>query len=304
MRRIYRLTVVAALVLIAVGLAGLLWYEPFGSDHSSGSSQAAPLQSPYAAVGAGAGNLDRLVDEFVEALSNRRVYRAPTPRQAAILAQSYRELRAGKLRRAAKRARPLGYGVVRYRDRATGRRLVMLIERRNPRRGWGLYVHSPRSRSRLMVEVAHPRADLESEHVGVGIFRRANASDLFVAGAHRYASADGSSDAAHTRRAIVLQPHGFDEGERGARYGEIVISSGEAPTGVVNSLGARLTARGFKTCVYRTHTCEALGGTKNVQGQSARAAGALFIHLELAFRLRERAAVRDRLVSTIAAELR
>jgi hypothetical protein len=194
----------------------------------------------------------------------------------------------------------------------------MLVERRKPRRGWGLYVHSPRSRSRLIVEVAHPRADINSEKVGVGVFRRANAADLLVAGSHRYAARDRSSDAAHDESGpfaavhrgalapgvVVLQPHGFDEGERSAQYGEIVVSSGGAPTSLATSLADRLKADGFSTCLYGPGHCKALGGTTNVEGRSARAAGASFIHLELALRLRRSDAQRARIVSDVANVLR
>jgi hypothetical protein len=264
------------------------------------------------------GDLGRFVDRFVAALSERRVYTSPTARQAALLSETYRAMRAGKLQRAESLARPLGYRVFRYLDTATHRRLTMLIETRKPRRGWGLYVHSPRSRSRLIVEVAHPHADLETEKVGVGVFRRANAADLFVAGSHRYAAEDGSSDAAHnpsgpfevvhrgalTPAAVVLQPHGFDEGERNAQYGQIIVSSGKAPSNLAASLAEKLRARGFPTCVYSPGHCEGLGATTNVEGRSTRAVGARFIHVELALPLRERDDLRTRVVSTVANTLR
>jgi hypothetical protein len=283
------------------------------SGHSSNSSESPSAQGARL-VRTARGDLGRFVDRFVAALNKRRVYVKPTPRQAKLLSETYRAMRAGKLSRAAILARGLGYEVVRFRDRATHRTFLMLLERRKPRRGWGLYIHAPRSRSKLIVEVPHPHSDIKSEKVGVGVFRRANAADLFVAGSHRRAAADKSSDAAHNESgpfeavhrgalkpgAVVLQPHGFDEGERSARYGEIVVSSGEEPTSLATSVAEKLKASGFPTCLYGPGHCEGLGATTNVEGASTRAAGALFIHVELALRLRERNSLRARIVSTLA----
>jgi hypothetical protein len=279
--------------------------------------RASAARLPQPAVRKASGRLDRLVDGLVAAMYRRKTYREPRAWQAARLARAYTAVRAGKLRRAALLSASLGYEVVRFRDTGSRRSVVLLAERVPRRRGWGLYVHSPGSRSALVVEVAHPGADIKTERVGVEVFRHAHASDLFVAGAHRYAAADESSDVAHNSRSAyeavhrarlqdrptVLQPHGFDSGERGRQFGEIVISSGDAPTAPVRSVAQDLRAAGFKTCLYEPGHCEGLGATTNVQGQSARAAGAVFVHLELALRLRETRALRARVVSILADRL-
>jgi hypothetical protein len=307
----YVAAVVAALALVT-GLAGLLGVGPL--DLGTSDSSEATKRQP--AVRSAAGELDRLVDDLVDRFSEGD-YEQPSARRAERLAAAFESVRAGRLERGARLARPLGYAVVRYLDRTTGRKLVLLVERRTPRRGLGLYVHSPRASSSSIVEVSHPGSDIKSERVGVETFRRVDASELFVAGSLRDAASDDSSDVAHNahsafeavhrtvleRGVLVFQPHGFDSDRRGESYGEIVASSGAAPTKVVRSLASGLRARGFDTCLYQEDRCDALAGTTNVQGRSARAAGASFIHLELARRLREDRALRAKVVSAVAEAL-
>jgi hypothetical protein len=298
-------------VLAAAGV-GILGLPP--PLHDSGSTQAAHKQEQRTTIRKTSGQIHRLVYDFVDRLSRRGTYREPRPGQAARLANAFGAVKSGRLTHAAALARPLGYGVVRYRDIDSGRTLVLLIERRVPRRGWGLYVHSPGSRSRLIVEVAHPASDVKSERVGVETFRSARAADLFVAGALRDEEPNDSADVAHNGKSAfeavhraalapgwtVLQPHGFDSARRGDQYGEIVVSSGGLPTELVRSLAGTLTAEGFDTCLYERGRCEGLGATTNVQGRTTRAAGALFIHVEMARRLRETQSLRARIVSALA----
>ena len=49
----------------------------------------------------------------------------------------------------------------------------------------------------LLVEVTHPVHDVNTPQVGVQAFREGRAAALLVAGTHRYANRDGSSDVAH-----------------------------------------------------------------------------------------------------------
>jgi hypothetical protein len=310
----YAAALVAGL-LLAAGLTALIGFEPLDFSGSN-PSQAAPEQRN--AVRKAAGDLGRLVDGLAQGMSRGDYYERPSDRQTRRLADAYRALRAGKLERAASIAGPLGFKVVRYLDRPTRRKLVLLVERSSRLRGWGLYAHSPRSGSKLIVEIAHPKADIKSEKVGVETFRLADAADLFMAGAHRYAAGDESSDVAHNRRTvfhavhraalasgvIVFQPHGFDAEARTSQFGEIVVSSGEVPTEIAGSLAEKLSAKGYDTCLYSPGHCEELGGTTNVEGQSTRTAGQRFIHLELALPLRERRAERKQIVAAVVQALR
>jgi hypothetical protein len=299
-------------LVLAAGLAGVLGLEPFDLGDSESNQAARPQKPP--AVRTTSGSLDRLIAALVERMADDAVYREPRSVEAARLARAFRAARAGRLHRAAALAGPIGYRVVRFLDADSRRRLVLLVERRPVRRGWGLYVHSPTSDSRLIVEVAHPGSDIKSERVGSAVFRLADATDLLVAGAPRYAGDDDSADVAHNDRSVfdavhraalargstVLQPHGFDSARRDAEYGDIVVSSGAAPTEPVRSLARGFQTRGFETCLYRKGLCEGLGGTTNVQGRSARAAGAWFVHLELARRLRESRRLRGRISAIVA----
>jgi hypothetical protein len=137
-----------------------------------------------------------------------------------------------------------------------------------------MYIHAPESRSRLIVEVAHPVADLKTLELGLELFRATDAAGLFVAGAHRDAGSNDSADVAHNPRTvfeavhgaaveaewIVLQPHGFEEARRPDRFGDMVISSGSTPTDLTRSLAERLTVAGFDVCLFGRDRCEGWAG--------------------------------------------
>jgi hypothetical protein len=310
----YVLASIVALVA-ALGLAAIIGIEPFDSGASSSGNGAGEKSG---GVRAAAGDLARLVDSLSAGMSRSDYYEKPSEADRSRLARAFEAVRKGKLKRAAALARPLSYRVVRYTDRPTGRQLVLLAERPPGRHGWGLYAHSPGSHSRVIVEIAHPKADIKSEKVGVETFRRANASDLLMAGTHRYAASGGVSDVAHetrtvfyaingaviSQRAIVFQPHGYDAEARTSEFGEIVASSGGVPTKLAELLAAHLSARGYDVCLYRPGRCEGLGATTNVEGQAVRAAGGSFIHLEMARKLRENRVSRERIASIVAKTLR
>ena len=238
------------------------------------------------------------------------------------MASAFRAIRAGRLEEASDLATPLSYTVQRFTDTVTGRSLVVLGERQNEDgswpHAWGLYVHSPGSRSPLIVEVAHPLDDVDTQIIGVELFRLADASDLFVAGASRNAEADGSSDMTHASGSVfdsihrsalhtgetVVQPHGFEE-RKHDDYGDIVVTSGSFPPQPLSlSLAEELRARGYGVCLYDGDHCKALGATTNIQGVSTRAAGAQFLHVELSEDIRLDPAQRDRVAAVIAKLLR
>jgi hypothetical protein len=310
----YALAAVAVLIVV-VGLAAIVGIGPF--DSGASSSPDATGES-VGDVKAAAGDLAGIVDRLAAGMSRSDFYEIPSESDRSRLARAFSAVRKGRLTRAAALARSLGYRVVRFTDRPTGRKLVLLADRPLDRHGWGLYVHSPKSRSRVIVEIAHPKADIKSEKVGVETFRRANAADLFMAGAHRYAAPGGASDVAHepgtvfyainrvaiSPRAIVFQPHGFDAEARTSQFGEIVVSSGGPPTKLAESLAARLGALGYDTCLYRRGHCEGLGATTNVEGQAVSSVGGSFVHLEMARGLREKRASRERIASVVAKTLR
>ena len=274
-------------------------------------------------VGANSGDLAAYVDSFVASIPEKgsEGYRAPTLAESARLAAAFDAVEDKDLEEAASLAAPLGYDVVPYADTVTGRDYVMLVERRNPDgswpRGWGMYVFAPEASSDLTVEVAHPIADASTEDVGVEVFRNADAEDLFVAGAHRNANAGGAADVAHEEASVfeaiheaaveaetvVFQPHGFSEAKHPG-YGEIVVSAGTSPTSLASDGRDALSVAGFDARLYDGDSYSDLGATTNVQGESARAAGAEFLHVEAVRTLRDDSARRAIFSDTLARFLR
>ncbi len=276
------------------------------------------------AVKSASGDLALRVNSFVAAIPGKDTgaYDVPTSSERATMVSAFDAIEAGNLSRAASLVDPLKYDVVQYKDTVTGRTFVMLAERRNTNgswpHAWGLYVFSPRATSDTSVEVAHPIADWNTEDVGVETFRKANAEDLFVAGAHRYANSDGSADVAHASTSVfeeihkaavesetkVFQPHGFSQADH-PDYGEAVVSAGTAPpTQFAQDVHVALRGAGFDARLYDGVSYSALGATTNVQGKSARALGADFLHVETIKPIRDDAARRSLLTTTLAQKLR
>jgi len=306
MGRVY--IVVAALVLSL-----FLGIEARGVE-----SYAAPT------VRVASGDLAAHIDSFVSLIpkSASEGYDTPTNSEKRAMARAYNAIEAGKLSRAASIVDHLKYGVVRYTDTITSRKLILLSERQNQDgswpHAWGMYVFSPKATSYATVEVAHPVADRNTEDVGVETFREANAEDLFIAGAHRYANSNGSADVAHAQTSVfegiheaaiesptnVFQPHGFSQTEH-PNCSEAVVSAGTAPpTQLAQEVHSALQNAGFDARLYDGIVCSQLGATTNVQGKSTRAIGANFLHVETIGSIRDNADRRSLLSGTIAGKIR
>ncbi|MFL5797897.1 MAG: hypothetical protein ACJ77A_08190 [Actinomycetota bacterium] len=245
-------------------------------------------------------------------------YDIPTRAEASAMASAFGAVQDGNLDEAAGIAGPFGYVVQPFSDTATGRHLVLMAERRNPDgswpHAWGMFVFSPGSRSRLVVDVAHPFDDIDTPQVGVETFRLAGARALLVAGASRYAADEGASDMAHATGTVfdavhrsllspgvlVFEPHGFETASH-EDYGNVVVSSGAfPPQPLARRAAAALLAAGFRVCLYDGSRCSALGATTNVQGASTRETGGQFLHVEMAPVLRSTEQLRHRVAEAIA----
>lgn len=283
----------------------------------------APPVSPKAAgssVRDAGGDLAAYVDAFVDTIPRRDTggYDVPTSTEVTRMADAYVRLAVGDAAGAASIAGPLSYEVVRYTDTVTGRRVDLLQEKRT-RAGtylhaWGLYGLAAGSTSPLVVEVAHPLADVHTQRQGVVAFRRGQgARALFVAGAHRDANPGGVADVAHQAGSVfhaiharavgsgarVYQPHGFGE----ATYADLdaVVSSGSTPTALTTSVGDALAAGGLRTCVFDGGaTCAKLRATANVQGQHTRSVGGEFLHVETVTAVRQDPIARARVAEIVA----
>jgi hypothetical protein len=281
-------------------------------------------------VGCGEGgpatvDLEDLVVDFVDTIPGRdsEGMTLPTDEEARRFIQGVRAARDGDPGRAAELVDPLAYDVRTVVDSVTRRRLYVFEERRSDAgdwpHGWGMYVIAAEPSRPLVVEVSHPVYDINTPQVGVAAFRHGDAFGLLVAGTHRYANADGSSDVAHDDRTMfaevnralvrraqtVLQPHGFDEGGSARSTGDtgeadVVVSAGtESSPPVVDAVTDALRGRGFTVCEYNGDQCTDLGATRNVEGAWCREAGATFVHLELDREIRDDPSKRDLAARTV-----
>jgi hypothetical protein len=317
-----------------------------------GAAQEDALSAP--AVKNASGDLAERINSYVASIprAGSEAYDPPTSSERKTMAAAFNAIEAGKPTRAAALAGPLKYNVVRFADTVTGRTYLMLSERQTADgswpHAWGMYIYSRDATSDTTVEVTHPVADWNSEDVGSEVFRKANAEDLFVAGAHRDANANGSADVAHASKSVfhaihnaaiepstkVFQPHGFapdcndtrdndgdglidfpqdrgcsstfdnDETATVDPYPEIVVSAGEAPpTRLAQYVSDELGKKGFDSGLYDGSRYSDLGATTNVQGISARAIGADFVHVEAIRSIRDNDSRRSLLSDAVAGAL-
>jgi hypothetical protein len=191
---------------------------------------------------------------------------------------------------------------------------IAVLTERHRRQGVGVYAMrtGAGSPARLVVEVPHPRADLNTEILGPLLFDTLHADALLVATTHRsvadmahrsdtvFAGVDAAIVGA---RSVVVQVHGFDE-SRHDGGAQVVLSSTEMPASpLVRRLADKLADAGFNTCVYDGISCKSLAGTRNVEAAHARSVGAEFVHMELSAGVRGDAQERERLAEALASVL-
>lgn len=198
-------------------------------------------------------------------------------------------------------------------DTESGKRVTMLAAEDGTARAWGTVVYQPGVPIRTVIEVPHPRSDVDTELLGVELFRRMPGSALVVAGAHRGAGSRKEADVAHNQQSIFqtavltladkasveIQVHGFDQ--RSLPGVDAIPSPG--PTKVTprhQALATALHAYGFHVCAGWTSKCGDLRGHTNVQGAAAAVRHTPFLHLEMAKRLRADPTNRAKVVSALA----
>lgn len=266
-------------------------------------------------------DLGQMIADFVKTMPRRgsEAMDVPTSAQAAAFAEAITAAQSGRLEQARALLAPLSYEVMRVRDATSLPGSSVLVFRERGRdddtwpHGWGLYLLRTDPAIQLAVQVPHPLYDVHTPEAGVEAFRHAHAQSLFVAGTHRYANADNSSDVAHnhdsmfahvTRAVIspgstVLQFHGFAE-DGYPQYGGAVVSDGERQQSPQSAaVAGALRDEGVAVCHYDGNDCAGLAGTTNVQGRWARRIGATFLHVELVRHIRDDARARDQLARLV-----
>jgi hypothetical protein len=223
-------------------------------------------------------------------------------------------------------ARSAGFELVLARDPAG--ELWVLHEPAGQHAGAGLYAFRA-GVGPLCIQAPHTFFDEGTGEIALQLFAHIRAGALFVNTVHRYARSDGgssASDVAHSERTMfaaathglydagrwdLIQVHGFGAREELPAHVKAVVSDGlsaRAPGGAAERLRGALTRRwGEGTVRLFGVDTQVLGATTNVQGQAARAAKALFLHVELSATTRQTlgqdpAALVDSILETLGSD--
>jgi hypothetical protein len=249
-------------------------------------------------------DLDDIVAARVSPMGPDDPYRDPRPKERTAARDATGLLLAGgDPARAEDLMDSIGYQVVHGVDTVDRRGFTFYLADRKT--GWAGLLVDPSAPIRSMIEVPHPAYDLNTEKLGVALFRQLPGTAMLIAGAFRQA-AGHQADVAHNDRSMFqvfsevfaenqitqLQLHGF--AQRSLPGEDAVVSTGSAPH---NDLAVRiareLKAEDLRTCRAWVSRCVGLEGTTNVQGSAANEHDAEFVHLEMSWSLRRDQPGRD-----------
>jgi hypothetical protein len=241
-------------------------------------------------------------------------YDRPSSTAVSRFRQAADSVMAGRVAGADAVLNGFGYDAYRIRESSTGDTLTVLRERLAANdtvpRGWGTYIYNPRAQQLVDIHVNHPISDLNTEDIGIELYRDGHYRWFMVAGAERDANPDSmEADVAHASTTIfhtmatrvamylvrVVSIHGFDVDNHdnlpdGA---DQVISHGINGDTIYGAallnLRTRLVNAGWEAGLFeRTPGFTSLGGTENVQGQhwNARVGRERWMHLEIEHNVR------------------
>ncbi|MEV7772206.1 hypothetical protein [Kitasatospora sp. NPDC086791] len=304
-RRPLLLPVAALLVLAA--LAGVLTLAARGQGQHPRAARSAP--SGPAPV-----DLAARVDDFTADFAADGPYTEPDAAQRRAVADGVLGALDGQSEQAGQALARVGYRLTEFTEAATGRRVAEIADGTAAgSRGWGRVYLDLSARLNWSVQVPHPVSDARTEALGVELFRAAPGGVLVLAGAHRRAGSDGSSDVAHRTDTVFaavvealtgrglpgIQVHGFDEGSLPGQ--DAVVSSGAGQAGPAAELTAASLGRaGYAVCRAWREKCGQLGGTTNVEGRFAAGVGVPWLHVELGNGLRTEPARRTVVAGVLA----
>jgi hypothetical protein len=266
----------------------------------SACGRAEPAPAP-AAVDPGA-----LVVAGVAELTTDDPYRDPTRTERTTAREGVGQLLEGS---------SAAFGDLEFRatdgvDPVTGRPFLLLVDESD--RGWGSMLVDRSAPIRVVVQVPHPRFDINTEVLGVDVQRAVPGSVLLVAGAHRTADG-GSADVAHNDQSFfhvvatefarhdvpAIQLHGF--ADKNLPDAEAVVSSSAGSVSDLSrAVADGLDDRGLAVCRAWAKRCGRLEGTRNEQGRAAADRDTAFVHLELGWSIRSERERRDEVVEALA----
>jgi hypothetical protein len=248
---------------------------------------------------------------FTALISPGQRYREPTAPEAADAVAGLRRLLGDG--DADSLLGPLGFTITSGLDSASGRPFVLAFSESPPGdRAWAAMLVDASMPVRTVIGCPHPVFDNTSEQLGLALWQRIPGSLLLVAGAHRHAEAGLADPRNHPgspfhRLAAALldaglphlQIHGFADAS--APGFDVVLSPGPTTVGIpILRAADSLTAHGLVVARVWETPVPNLGGTTNIQGRAADAAGAVFIHVEVSATARDDASRREQVIDALA----
>lgn len=192
--------------------------------------------------------------------------------------------------------------------------VLLRPERLPDARGWGLVAVRVDGVD-LVVEVPHPRSDLDTDDLGTRLALATRARWLVVAGARRDL-ADGAADPSHREDSLLhavhvalaeqgvpaVQVHGF--ADRSLPGADVVVSPGSARPGpLLDAVAEGVERIELRACLAEERRCGRLEGRTNEQGRASQRSDAAFVHLEVARSVRRDRDARAALARSVAAAL-
>lgn len=239
-------------------------------------------------------------------------YRAPTQHEKYVAAKALSTYLSGKpnksLLAAASR---IGITATSGVDSATGRKYKMLSSETDTSRSWGEVIVDRPAWIRQVIEIPHPKDDLNTWILGINLYRKMPGSVLVVAGSSRHAGT--GADVAHNKMSIFqvygghlarhsmkeVQIHGFANSSLPGV--EAIPSPGPTTAYSAHAKEAsKLVSENMDICKGWVSKCGDLRGTKNVQGTYAKYRHSRFLHIETSKTARENSTNRAKIVNSIA----
>ncbi|MFJ5118520.1 hypothetical protein [Kitasatospora sp. NPDC088548] len=314
-RRALVLPVAALLVLVVLAVA--LTVAARGSAGEPGAAAGTTAGVTGGPTGPAPVDLAARVDAYTAGFGPAAPYAVPDAAQRQAVADGVLRTLEGRPEQAGQALARVGYRLTEFTEAGSGRRVAEIADGSGQSvdgRGWGRVYLDLAAKASWTVQVPHPVSDSRTELLGVDLFRSVPGGVLVLAGAHRKAGADGSSDVAHradtvfaavvealTARGLPgIQVHGFDEDSLPGA--DAVVSSGAGQAGAAAELTAGGLGRaGFAVCRAWREKCGQLQGATNVEGRFAAGLGVPWLHVELANGLRTEPARRASVAAALAA---
>ncbi len=264
------------------------------------------------------GDIVELISTIREAIpgSGTNAFVIPSNHELLQFQSVINDLKTGNYSAIQEKLTPYNYEFIRFTDTGSNKVFYIIKEKLPVSKGWGTLISFPNSSDSLSIEAPHPVWDTYSWKLGIKAFTRMNASWFLMAGTHRYANSDSSSDMAHVTQSvfhtahktiatpIAIQIHGFNKNNTiYSEYPDIVISNSTLfPPSSFFNLQSQFESQGFTSGVFSYSTYSSLwrlGATTNTQGQWSNQNGKLFVHVEFEYYIRNSTSNTDKAIQAM-----